>query len=251
MNSAKRIALEASNNNKDWVLLGNYTNTNNVANGVWTVDIPESVQGWFRYYRYKITDRNVTNDSYVTIGFITITADWLSPDIIEIPLYTQQTDEEVAGRAAPIVMDGQTLYAAYGYTDNEFASTIRCKVPGAAYNEGSPTVLLLQQVKEGSMNFGKPGNGSVYTFTVPSGVKVVKITWTQSYDEGSYNRIINTANSKEWWRNDSSGSKTLYVGVTAHKTYVMKNTWGDGSISGMVWSYSKDINAIAPSVTDY
>ncbi len=117
--------------------------------------------------------------------------------------------------------------------------------------EDKHTMLLLQQVENGSVSFGKPGNGSTYTFTAPMGVKVVMITWTQNYDESGYNRITNTGNGKEWWRNDTSGSKTLYVGVTPGKTYTMKNSWADGSIYDMVWSYSKEINSVAPSVTDY
>ena len=50
-------------------------------------------------------------------------------ETVEIPLYTLSTDEEVTGKAAPVLMDKNLVYAAYGYSDNTSASPVKCNVP--------------------------------------------------------------------------------------------------------------------------
>ena len=93
MGMAKDLELQGSNDDSHWTTLTTYQNINDTANEMWTVYIPSAKQGWYRYYRYKITSTN--GKTYAAIGFLTINGIWRNPETIEIPLYTRTCDPEL------------------------------------------------------------------------------------------------------------------------------------------------------------
>ena len=63
--------------------------------------IPTNKQEYYKYYRFKVTGRNVTDSSYVALGFPTITAQELLEESYEIEVsegedYDRFEDVEVS-----------------------------------------------------------------------------------------------------------------------------------------------------------
>lgn len=63
--------VEASNNNYDWDILTNFTNSNTAQNGVWNI-VLSSNNNAYKYYRIVCTSSNYNN--YSVIGEISISA---------------------------------------------------------------------------------------------------------------------------------------------------------------------------------
>ena len=150
--------------------------------------------------------------------------------VYEIPLYTLSTDEEVTGKAAPVLMNKNTVYAAYGDSSNAFATNINCKLSG----DSTVRRLLTYQVPTGSYTFSKTGTYTM-TFTVPSGVKVLYcVPGTMSTSNRDYQYAYVSSGKywfylKQWTDYVSEGSPSLYyttdephyVAVTSGKTYTL------------------------------
>lgn len=102
------------------------------------------------------------------------------------------------------------------------------------------------------------------SFTVPPGVKRIKVFAEVDYVEGdpdndNYVSIKNTMTNKKWGEGESvsnSDGENVYhddiesiVGVTPNKTYTLYfDCWGT---SGVTFSWGKAINAMTPTVEDY
>lgn len=107
-------------------------------------------------------------------------------------------------------------------------------------------------------------NNKTISFTVPSGVKRIKVTSSIDEDEGdpdisNYANIKNTSTNKVWgegWFETDFGGKVMdaididsIVGVTPNKTYrLLFNCY---YTSGVTFSWGQAINAMTPTVEDY
>lgn len=107
-------------------------------------------------------------------------------------------------------------------------------------------------------------NNKTIAFTVPPGVKRIKVSAEVDYAEGepdasNYADIKNTSTNKVWgagWSysgpdgeiEDSADIDSI-VGVTPNKTYTLHFDclW----TSGVTFSWGKAINAMTPTVEDY
>ena len=102
------------------------------------------------------------------------------------------------------------------------------------------------------------------SFTVPPGIKRIKVTSLIDWDEGApdlsnYANIKNTSTNKVWgegWFNTTSEGEVdnvadidSIVGVTPNKTYrLLFNCY---YTSGVTFSWGKAINDMKPTVEDY
>jgi hypothetical protein len=96
------------------------------------------------------------------------------------------------------------------------------------------------------------------TFTVPAGVKVLKVTGDVYHEhEGEVALDVYSVNGKKYWLslwNYESAIDTWYVGVTPNKSYTLKLSASSetGTESGsVIISYSQSINNQMPKVADY
>lgn len=131
------------------------------------------------------------------------------------------------------------------------------------YSGSTYTAKLVEHVIAGRQqvsvwNFSENSDkGRAQSFTVPSAVKVIKITGSgfDGYsDEASDAAYIGTASTNGYGTGESNtvwyagtGSFTRYIGVTAGKTYTIYGRW----ISGAVIEWSDAINNTAPNHTSY
>ena len=107
-------------------------------------------------------------------------------------------------------------------------------------------------------------NNKTISFTVPPGVKRIKVAATVNSVEGdpdasTYANIKNTSTNKVWgegWCNTEPDGTVFdfadidsIVGVTPNKTYrLLFNCY---ETSGVTFSWGKAINAMTPTVEDY
>lgn len=107
-------------------------------------------------------------------------------------------------------------------------------------------------------------NNKTISFTVPPGVKRIKVAATVDSVEGdpdasTYANIKNTSTNKVWgegWCNTEPDGEVFdfadidsIVGVTPNKTYrLLFNCY---ETSGVTFSWGKAINAMTPTVEDY
>ncbi len=107
-------------------------------------------------------------------------------------------------------------------------------------------------------------NNKTISFTVPAGVKRIKVTALIDRNDGepdasNYADIKNTSTNKVWGRgfsetgpdgesNDLEDINSI-VGVTPNKTYTL--LFNCFSTSGVTFSWGKAINAMTPTVEDY
>ena len=107
-------------------------------------------------------------------------------------------------------------------------------------------------------------NNKTISFTVPRGIKRIKVTSSIDEDEGipdlaNYANIKNTSTNKVWgegWFYTTSGGEVddaadidSIVGVTPNKTYrLLFNCY---YTSGVTFSWGKAINDMKPIVEDY
>lgn len=121
------------------------------------------------------------------------------------------------------------------------------------------------KVEDGSKfwTYEEAGDKTI-SFTVPPGVKRIKVFAEVDYVEGdpdndNYVSIKNTMTNKKWGEGESvsnSDGENVYhddiesiVGVTPNKTYTLYfDCWGT---SGVTFSWGKAINAMTPTVEDY
>lgn len=121
------------------------------------------------------------------------------------------------------------------------------------------------QVEDGSKTWSyKEANKTTIAFTVPPGVKRIKVfayvDETDAEHEGDYSAasIKNKINNKKWGEGYSetiSPGEVDYqnideiVGVTSNKTYTLLfDCW---ATSGVTFSWGKAINEMTPTVEDY
>jgi hypothetical protein len=158
----------------------------------------------------------------------------------EIALFDSPTVFD--GNTVPIRKNGRTLYAAYGDARASSASPINCKVNGETKR------ILASPVVDGSVSVGTLGS---YSFTAPSGCKVVKIVGTtydgypdSATDYGYFGKV--TIGGNEWnpttaiagvWTS-GNGTYTVYVSVTSGKTYTLYGRWAEN----VTISYGMSIN---------
>lgn len=107
-------------------------------------------------------------------------------------------------------------------------------------------------------------NKKTISFTVPAGIKRIKVTSSIDGTEGDPNIdnhaiIKNTSTNKVWgegWFATGGGGEIFdaedidsIVGVTPNKTYTLYFACYD--TSGVTFSWGKAINAMTPTVEDY
>lgn len=107
-------------------------------------------------------------------------------------------------------------------------------------------------------------NSKTIAFTVPQGIKRIKVEATVDDNEGSPDEYIsasisNTITKKIWGKGESetnSGGGIEYhfdidevVGVTSNKTYTL--LFSCLATSGVTFSWGKAINDMTPTVEDY
>lgn len=121
------------------------------------------------------------------------------------------------------------------------------------------------QVEDGSKHWGYSDvNNKTIAFTVPPGVKRIKVVAVVDSVEGNpqdsnYASIENKMTNKTWGEgfSESNEEGELYdhqdidsiVGVTPNKTYTLLFRCYD--TSGVTFSWGKAINAMTPTVEDY
>ena len=96
-----------------------------------------------------------------------------------------------------------------------------------------------------------------FNVTIPDGVKVLKAYIKNEYADSTGDGNIgtsslwNNSSQKTWLDGPSDGSCTVYVGVSANKTYTLYFYCVNIDIHNFSISYSASINQQTPSVTDY
>lgn len=77
--------IEASMNNSQWYMITNFSNDHTATSETWTINIPESRQGFWNYYRLGSLLPETTN--YMAIGEIELTATYMyTPSDNSIPV---------------------------------------------------------------------------------------------------------------------------------------------------------------------
>lgn len=121
------------------------------------------------------------------------------------------------------------------------------------------------KVEDGSKKWTyNEANKKTISFTVPQGVKRIKVTALIDRNDGepdasNYADIKNTSTNKVWGRgfsetgpdgeiNDLEDIDSI-VGVTPNKTYTLH--FDCYYTSGVTFSWGKAINALTPTVEDY
>lgn len=121
------------------------------------------------------------------------------------------------------------------------------------------------KVEDGSKNWSyREANNKTIAFTVPPGIKRIKVTSSIEGGEGdpnlsNYANIKNTSTNKVWGEGwfyttpdgevDDAADIDSIVGVTPNKTYrLLFNCY---YTSGVTFSWGKAINAMKPTVEDY
>lgn len=121
------------------------------------------------------------------------------------------------------------------------------------------------KVEDGSKNWSySEANNKTISFTVPIGVKRIKVFAEVDYAEGAedyssfYAKIKNTINNKIWGEGISECELLeninhididSIVGVTPNKTYSLH--FDCYYTSGVTFSWGKEVNAMTPTVEDY
>lgn len=121
------------------------------------------------------------------------------------------------------------------------------------------------KVEDGSKKWTyDEANSKTISFTVPPGVKRVKVTAVIDRNDGepdasNYATIKNTSTNKFWgkgWSETGSDGELQdlkdidsIVGVTPNKTYTL--LFDCYSTSGVTFSWGQAINAMTPTVEDY
>lgn len=104
-------------------------------------------------------------------------------------------------------------------------------------------------------------NDLIDTFTIPNGVKVIKVYASAYITDSTEHYIalnVNSIGGNRWIDTDGIGivSHTVYVGVTPNKeyyirTYAETREMEDCTIDRLYIQYSPEINKQTPTVTDY
>lgn len=121
------------------------------------------------------------------------------------------------------------------------------------------------KVEDGSKKWSyREADNKTIAFTVPPGIKRIKVVAEVDYAEGTedyssfYACIKNTVNNKKWGEGISECELLeninhididSIVGVTPNKTYRLLFNCYD--TSGVTFSWGKAINAMTPTVEDY
>lgn len=120
------------------------------------------------------------------------------------------------------------------------------------------------KVEDGSKFWTYSEADKTIAFTVPPGIKRIKVTATIDRNDGepevsNYAGIKNTSTNKVWGRgwcetdetgeiNDLKDIDSI-VGVTPNKTYTL--LFNCYATAGVTFSWGKAINAMTPTVEDY
>lgn len=121
------------------------------------------------------------------------------------------------------------------------------------------------KVEDGSKHWTfKEADNKTISFTVPKGIKRIKVVAVVDYAEDSedyssfYAKIKNTINNKIWgegisecetFENINHVDIDSIVGVTPNKTYTLY--FDCYYTDGVTFSWGKAINAMTPTVEDY
>lgn len=121
------------------------------------------------------------------------------------------------------------------------------------------------KVEDGSKHWTfKEADNKTISFTVPKGIKRIKVVAVVDYAEGTedyssfYARIKNTINNKIWGEGISECEMLeninhvdidSIVGVTPNKTYTLH--FDCYYTNGVTFSWGKAINDMTPTVEDY
>lgn len=121
------------------------------------------------------------------------------------------------------------------------------------------------KVEDGSKHWTfKEADNKTISFTVPKGIKRIKVVAVVDYAEGNpqasnYASIENKMTNKTWGEgfseSDEEGELVDHqdidsiVGVTPNKTYTL--LFRCYATSGVTFSWGKAINAMTPTVEDY
>ncbi len=121
------------------------------------------------------------------------------------------------------------------------------------------------KVEDGSKNWSySEANRKTIAFTVPPGIKRIKVVATVDYAEDEPNGYVNVSiknkmTNKTWGEGYSESNDegvnidhqdiNSIVGVTPNKTYTLYfDCWATG---GVTFSWGKAINSMTPTVEDY
>ena len=120
------------------------------------------------------------------------------------------------------------------------------------------------KVEDGSKFWAYSEADKTIAFTVPPGIKRIKVTATIDRNDGepdgsNYADIKNTSTNKIWGRGwcysgpdgeiEDLEDINSIVGVTSNKTYTL--LFNCFATSGVTFSWGKAINAMTPTVEDY
>ena len=121
------------------------------------------------------------------------------------------------------------------------------------------------KVEDGSKKWTyNEANNKTISFTVPRGIKRIKVGAEVDYAEGEPNigvtaSITNTATKRVWGAGGSDANDDGFnfyhadiqsvVGVTPNKTYTL--LFNCYATAGVTFSWGKAINAMTPTVEDY
>lgn len=172
--------------------------------------------------------------------------------VYNIPLYTSSSDSDLNSHPAPIIMDGQTLYAPYCAEDDAFASPLHCKISGTTYR------LQKQKLSTGSVNIPSPI--ASFTLNLGNGTNtIVKVhIGYADFQYKEYWELKNSSNAN-WW--SESGhidpwSRDFYVKVSPKGIYNLISSfhpplskvqsWNDCSIQ---WSPEIEAYGLANGVS--
>ena len=157
-------------------------------------------------------------------------------------------------KAAPIKMDGNTVFAAYDLQTNQFASALNCKLDGDT--TGQTNKLLLRQISDGSYACNTAGT---ITFTVPRGVKNVQCKAGSVSSWDGYTNYIKDEKGQYWayvcdYRVSSGESydnvsdrREYVVAVSSGKTYSLEVRLDHNTLYPTI-NWGAAINEMTPTV---
>lgn len=219
----KGYEIYGSNDNSTWSLL--YSGTNTVTTpqsaGAWSCTVNAS--DYYNYFKLNITSTQGSTTPCM-LGYWGIHGPQIAgvnSKVYNIPLYTSSSDSDLNSHPAPIIMDGQTLYAPYCAEDDALASPLHCKIDGTTYR------LQKQKLLTGSIPL------QLYTYNVSSAISsnnilhasgggntIFKFNVSADFDDKK--EWIEDHGSTNWWTESAHSdpfTRSFYVKISPFGVY--------------------------------
>lgn len=140
--------------------------------------------------------------------------------VYNIPLYTSSSDSDLNSHPAPIIMDGQTLYAPYCAEDDDFASPLHCKISGTTYRLQKQKLLTGKIIlpNSGQITAGTAANAVIHANG--GGNTIFKININIDFDD-KVSFIMNHL-AANWWteaKHSDPFSLSFYVKISQFGVY--------------------------------